>query len=384
MCGVLLQAMGGEKNVYYYMDEPHMKEVKHLTESEMKELFRRAEAGEAEAQHDLGIYYGQGVGVKKDYAEAFKWVMAAAKQGLASAQCTVGQCYLYGKGVEQNIEEAIKWMEKAANSGDMESCANLGSLYLTGGGGAEIKPDHKKAAIYIRQAAEAGHVGSCRSIGLMYLQGDGVPQNVELGRHWLEKAIAQNDADAKYIMGYKLLSGGEADKKRAVELLEDAVAQGNTDAACMLGYAYYEGDVVPQDKERAARLLEVAANPWNMDAVRILGAMYYGGEGVPQDIQRGMIYIMCAAYAGDIRSQRNMGAIAYEAGKYAEAREWLQKAAEGGDATSMLFLGQMYLEGLGGSCDPQKARKYLESAAAEGIEIPEELQRRLRSSMRTE
>ncbi len=47
--------------------------------------FRRgAEQGFAEAQHNLGVMYGQGRGVQQDYVQAHMWISLAAAQGKES------------------------------------------------------------------------------------------------------------------------------------------------------------------------------------------------------------------------------------------------------------------------------------------------------------
>ena len=55
-----------------------------------------AEAGNADAQYNLGYLYEKGQGVAKDFAEAMKWYGKAADQGDARALGNIG--YLYEKG----------------------------------------------------------------------------------------------------------------------------------------------------------------------------------------------------------------------------------------------------------------------------------------------
>ena len=54
---------------------------------------RDAEAGDAEAQFNLGLCYANGSGVAVDTAEAVKWYKRAAEAGYASAQCKTGASY---------------------------------------------------------------------------------------------------------------------------------------------------------------------------------------------------------------------------------------------------------------------------------------------------
>lgn len=55
-----------------------------------------ADAGDAAAQHSLGVLYEKGEGVPADAATAAAWYHKAAAQGYASAQYSLG--VLYEKG----------------------------------------------------------------------------------------------------------------------------------------------------------------------------------------------------------------------------------------------------------------------------------------------
>ena len=57
----------------------------------VKSLKEKAQAGDAQAQYDLGVAYADGKGVPKDEVEAVKWYRKAAEQGDASAQNNLGQ-----------------------------------------------------------------------------------------------------------------------------------------------------------------------------------------------------------------------------------------------------------------------------------------------------
>jgi TPR repeat protein len=77
---------------------------------------KAAEQGEVRAQLWLGVIYEQGQnGVKRDYAQAFKWLSIAAKQGEPDAQVTLGQMYENGEGVPQDYGLAAYWYRKAAD-----------------------------------------------------------------------------------------------------------------------------------------------------------------------------------------------------------------------------------------------------------------------------
>ena len=82
-----------------------------------KTIQDRAEAGDADAQLQLGHLYESGEGVPKDYAEAAKWYRKAAEQGIAEAQLYLGCSYATGRGVPKDSAEHLNWIRKAAQQG---------------------------------------------------------------------------------------------------------------------------------------------------------------------------------------------------------------------------------------------------------------------------
>ena len=97
-------------------------------------LRKQAEAGNEQAQFDLGVAYGKGQGVPRDSTEAAKWTRMAAVQGSAGAQYNLGNAYSYGEGVPQDYAEANKWFRMAAEQGMAIAQFNLGAAYFNGQG----------------------------------------------------------------------------------------------------------------------------------------------------------------------------------------------------------------------------------------------------------
>ena len=76
-----------------------------------------AKKGFAQAQYNLGVMYGNGKGVAKNYSKAIKWWNLAADQGNDKAQYNLGVMYEEGKGVKKNLKTAKKWFQLASNQG---------------------------------------------------------------------------------------------------------------------------------------------------------------------------------------------------------------------------------------------------------------------------
>ncbi len=70
--------------------------------------------GDMEAEHNLGLMYANGYGVKQDNKEALKWYQKAADQGYDKAENIFGLMYMRGDGVRQDYKEALKWFAKSS------------------------------------------------------------------------------------------------------------------------------------------------------------------------------------------------------------------------------------------------------------------------------
>lgn len=124
----------------------------------LAETRKKAEAGNANAQFDLGFHYECGDGVRKDLVEAVKWYRKAAEQGLYSVQYYLGDMYSTGKDVPKDSFEAVKWFSKAAEQGSTS---------------AQVK------------------------LGLAYAEGEGVPKNLVQAHVWINLAGANGDESAR-------------------------------------------------------------------------------------------------------------------------------------------------------------------------------------------
>ncbi len=120
---------------------------------------------------------------RSDYKSALKVWLEAAQAGDPEAQTNVGEIYERGLGASPNYEAAVIWYQKAADQGNTRALFDLGTLYEQGLG---VEADKLKALNLYRQAW-------------------GIPQdniiyeraaNEELGklRSELDKQIADKDA----------------------------------------------------------------------------------------------------------------------------------------------------------------------------------------------
>ena len=74
------------------------------------------------AQHNVGIMYEKGIGVKKNHKKAAKWLKKAATQGFTHSKYMLGVMHMEGrKGVPQSYKKAGKWFKKAGKNWNKDS-----------------------------------------------------------------------------------------------------------------------------------------------------------------------------------------------------------------------------------------------------------------------
>ena len=92
-----------------------------MSSEAMEKLFQQAEAGDMDAQYNLGIMYYNGEGAPKDFQQAMNWFHLAAQQGDADAQFNLGIMIGRGEGVKKDPQISLQWFQKAAEQGHAEA-----------------------------------------------------------------------------------------------------------------------------------------------------------------------------------------------------------------------------------------------------------------------
>lgn len=85
---------------------------------DLKDVQKHADAGDTEAEYELGVRYANGIDVIQDYSQAMRWFLQAADQGSARAQGRVATWMLLGRGTERDYSKAYYWGLLAQAGGD--------------------------------------------------------------------------------------------------------------------------------------------------------------------------------------------------------------------------------------------------------------------------
>ena len=150
----------------------------------------------------------------------------------------------------------------------------------------------------------------------------------------------------------------------AYDVFVFAAEKGLAPAQSRLGYMYAEGLGVTQDSEKSEHWYRMAANQGDIDAMFSLGNIYYG---IRNDFNTAFHYYSDAADAGDADAQLSL-AYMYLRGEgveqdYEKAFKWTEKSAEQGLAQAQNELGRAYEQM---KQDYNKAIEWYKKAAAQG------------------
>lgn len=156
---------------------------------------------------------------------------AKAEAGDPQAQAELGDLYLKGDVVTNSYTEAAKWFRMSAAKTNAEGLFGLAQLYDAGQGG--VAQNVAEALKLYRQAADQGLAGAEYTLGFMYESGHGVTKNQAEATKWYTKAAEQGDALSQFDIAQRceLGVGTKMDQVEALKWYLLAARQGQSDSA---------------------------------------------------------------------------------------------------------------------------------------------------------
>jgi TPR repeat protein len=264
-----------------------------------------ADSGNMQAELEAAKAYYEGMTVRRNYLEAWKWFSAAAKQGSVEATAWLGSCYLYGRGVPQDLGNALILIQSAAQADDPIGLRFLGVMYAEGQG---VPQNYAKAYQSFLRATRKLDPYSFDQLGVLYLRGLGVKKSVYQAAKFFTKGARLGDSWSQLNLGELYESGNAPQAKgtprkpnyaMAVTLYGDSVGLGNRVAAYKLGQMYEAGEGVKQDYEQALEYYRQSANRYYPPAQLALGNAAENGLGTESSPVYAYIWYSLAADQGN-------------------------------------------------------------------------------------
>ena len=362
-------------------------------------LERAADAGNANAMFCIGAMFEEGQGTARNIRDAKYWYNEAANRGIEEAKRRLGDLEnkedearkknntvreetttrIIAEGeVPSAIRDKIQRQEKTLQNNDViEREVKLPKDYFALAENFKKEKDYIKAMEYYRIAADAGDPRAMENIGRIYRFGWGVRQDDQQAMKWYERAFDAGNATATIAMteiGDGYCDGTSFGCQQAMLWYKKAADAGNADAMNKIGMMYVKG-LAGRDYQQAMKWYERAADTGNFIAMINIGKMYEYGFGVKQDYQQAIEWYKKATDAGYEISQiiKDYLGLADKSKKekdYAKAIECYKIAAHVGNAPEiMVYIGEIYEQGLGMKQDNQQAIEWYKKAADAGSSI---------------
>ena len=216
----------------------------------------------------------------------------------------------------------------------------------------------------IKQALAHGDPDAMVAMGMMKISGQGTEKDVTGGMELLTKAAEGGYSRAQYMLGLVYgtdISGMPPDKEKAKLWLQKAAAQGDKKAQAVLD----NPDMMKTPDD--AGTLRKKADAGDANAAYELGGRYFVGMGgVEKNLDEAMKWKLRAAGAGHPLAQSDVAVQMLHENKNDEALTWMTKAASSGVVNSQYQLGLIYAQGEIVPKDLSNARLWIQKAADAG------------------
>jgi uncharacterized protein len=145
----------------YWFVQPHRTGIANLgIEKSEKQAFNfalvcaQSDANRSDkgwCQNWVGVFYGRGTGVQRDFNKALFFYEQAHINGDIWAPANIAESYEEGEGVKPDFEVALGWYEKSLALGNTSAHLDIGRFYENG---YVSEPDYRRAARHYRQAIQ--------------------------------------------------------------------------------------------------------------------------------------------------------------------------------------------------------------------------------------
>jgi hypothetical protein len=297
-----------------------------------------ADANHSEAQALLGRKLKYGDGVPVDHAEAFRYSLRAAKAGVIGAQVAVGVHFHEGDGVAQDFSLAFFWYSKAIEKNDPRAMFNTARMMVCG---ECSEPDEGKTFQLCEAAANSGKVkDSMDLLGYLYQKGHGVEKNLEKAIFWWTKGAEAGVTASMVNLGHALCNGEGVEKNlaKAHHWYKEAALLGDKNGMNLLGHCYTHGIGVEISYPTAQMWFSRSGSA---DSLLMLGKLFYNGEVI---------------FSGNMTGEE----------KLTKSIQLFKEAAAKGNVEANLYLGEIYLDGIGVERSMDNSIHYFEKAAELG------------------
>lgn len=211
----------------------------------------------------------------------------AANAGNVEAQCELGIWYAEQRD-EKSINQAKEMLLRAHEQGSVRAAHNLGVM--------EQATDPNSALRYFEEAAHNGYIPSMCAIGyLLWNRGEW-----KQATPWLSEAAKKGDVPSKYALAKIIIDTEKSELYHsAFQLAREAAETGFAEAQALLATIFHEGLGIEMSPPDAVYWWQRAAYNDHAGAQAMLGVAYHIGKVFEKDIVQAAQWIMRSARQGN-------------------------------------------------------------------------------------
>ncbi len=265
-------------------------------------LIRKANAGDAAAQHELGIRYLLGENFPADTIQGAYWIQKSAMQNYIEADYNYAILLLNGWGVKWNPFKAYKYFLEAANNGMPQAQFVIGLFYTEN---LVIKRDWNSAYKWVKKAADADYKPAKKVLEEFKSKYISKIDTVTGQKSKSKKTENQNPEPLNSSTGLVFIDFDAVnDTLKAVSnktLIEDLSHAGNEELINSLGLDEKKDTAISFTPADVTKLLKTAENG-SPEALTLTGRMYEKGIYFKKDIITATAYYIRAIKLDSPRS----------------------------------------------------------------------------------
>jgi len=186
-------------------------------EAAYKQLVPLADAGNAEAQTLIGVFFARGLYVDRDDHIAFRWHQKAAAQDYPEALYYLSEWHSDSLVGQQDRRKAMQYRRKSAQLGYARAQYAMGNAHLQGILAAK---DPSEAVSWYERSAKQGHAPAQMQLANLYSAGIGVKKDESAAFQWISRAAATNYKPAMDVM-VRIYKEGLLSQEKSPTLAEE-------------------------------------------------------------------------------------------------------------------------------------------------------------------
>lgn len=245
-------------------------------------------------------------------------------------------------------ERVVQFMQEH----DAEEIELAASNAATEGMKAFQKKDFDRACGFFQLGSELGNAKAQALLGSMYIQGYQVPRDLAVGRAWLRRAAEQGNEQASEMLAKYV---GESEPI-AEELYQESQKCMKTNRPNGMYYLLRAADMGFSRAQYEYGMILIREEEDEVKGIEWVKRAAFGGYA------RAMTYLGNAYLKGELVPQSTSIAL-----------EWFDQAVKKKDPEAQLALGALYANGTAAQPDPDAAVRLLTQAADAGLSEAKEL-----------